>query len=86
MVGGTFHSVANVSYSLLANKHLLEHPEQTLWSLFFAIKWTFVLFSILVKAGEKFLLSQWERVVAKSIAISNYRCKLTLTFSINPFG
>ena len=30
----------------VTNKQLLEHPEQPLWPLFFAIKWTFELAAI----------------------------------------
>ena len=32
----------------VTNKHILEHPEQPLWSLCFDIKWTFNLSSIIV--------------------------------------
>lgn len=35
----------------VTNKQLLEHPEQTLWPFSFAIKWTFVLASIIVGEG-----------------------------------
>ena len=43
----------------VTNKQLLEHPEQPLWSLSFAIKWTIDFSSIILVEGEERLVGDW---------------------------